>query len=143
MKFTRNRSRVQPTPPVCKKPPIPKPPSDPIECVAATAYWNGQTQEGSSFFINAVLTLPRRAHPYAQWFIGQTTIGPLTLLIDASFEHDYSAVSIFATPIIAGVPHEPAIAYKVSQRTNPLDTGTINLWTPLPNNTTIEVRLRG
>jgi hypothetical protein len=143
LKFSRNAGRVQPTPPVCKKPPIPQPPSTPLESVAAAVHWHGYTYTGTLLNFTAVLTLHRVSDPLHHTYEGAVTNGPLTMSVIARYDADWLHVLADIEPIIFGVGQGATLAYGPTEPPPQIATAILNDWTPTPPYTKIQLALRG
>jgi hypothetical protein len=143
IKYSRDRGRVQPTPPVCKKPPIPQPPSTPLECLAANLYWNGYGWMHEPFNLTGVAILHRTVSLYTHRFVGNLGITHYQATIAVDFQLDYSLAHVEINTWHDGIPNFTALTNFTPAKINPLDSGLVANWTTIPHDTRIELRLLG
>ena len=143
LKFSRARGRVQPTPAICKRPPIPQPPGTPLEALAANLVWLGETDDGEPFYLAAALTLTRHPQLGGDHYIGTTTNGSWTCAVDVATHDDRKTSVANLYPSAGGISKGQVWRSCPTERQEPLDSGRIDHWTPMPPETKIELRVRG
>jgi len=72
-RFSRRRGRVQPTPAICRLPPIPLPPGKPIETAAVRISAHGTDFYGDPFHLDAAGVLPFTYGPFEYVLTGNLT----------------------------------------------------------------------
>lgn len=143
IKFSRAAGRVQPTPAICKRPPIPQPPSTPLEALAANLTWLGTTDDYEPFYLAAVVDLRRAAQPGGDHYIGEASNGPFSCRVDVATHDNWHTLVANLFPSTLGVPRGQVWRSCHTEQQSPLDSGIISQWTPMPPATRIELRIRG
>jgi hypothetical protein len=100
-KFSR-APRIQPTPPVCKKPPIPAPPDQPISQLSAWIAWIDQNHLPSPIALNLALPLfpddPQNPTRWAGHYRDETTDIWLDLMPNMPRGHNTLQLSVTVEP---------------------------------------------
>lgn len=143
LKFSKDAGRVQPTPAICKKPPIPKPPGTPLECIAANLYFRGYAWIAPPPAFAGIFILHRSISLSPQLWHGSANADPWTFQLTVAWNLGAPNGTAMLHGFLDGIPRTINNCDWTAQRTDPLDSGIIDDWYFTPPDTTIHLRLLG
>jgi len=143
IRFSRARGRVQPTPAICKRPPIPQPPGTPLEALSASITWTCVLPGSIPFTVAGAPELRRDTQQPLLTYKGQLIRAQQRLEIICWFDQPATTYNLWLNVFPGGGIQQQYVVHNPNYRPDPFDSGIIRQVDPPITNGIIEIRLMG
>jgi hypothetical protein len=142
-KFSRAKGRVQPTPAICKRPPIPQPPGTPLEALSASVLWISILPTGIPFSMAGTPELRRDTQQPLLTYAGELRRAGQRLEIVCWFDEKKTTYNLWLNVFPGGGVQQQYVVHSPNQHPEPFDSGIISEVDPAIANGIIEMRILG